>query len=914
MAAKRHSSNASSLNNLKTGNNPTKAVSKEKLTSKEQFVISLASQPLKDGERILWIKLGHDKFIYVDATDLNNIKGWHTKGKGRNRKITRSVGKDVFGFIHEWAKTNDGGVFMLYNRPDEFPLAECVTSSDDIGIEIDHLNPDEQLALYRQFAEVTGIEFALMLSSGGSSIHAHIKTNDFLPVEQIQYFQRLAVIDFQSDPVTTRPHQPMRVPGFYRREKEAYQELISHSDKRYSYEELIDAFRQMFEFMGWEFPETIPDDWWREEFQPIYKSGSEYDKDGKIAATAAILAEGHESWSKRKQSDREAKQQERERKRQLLNGTFTGKLIDAVNTVNALATPEDFDGVDWQFSESGHARGQCPFHTGKSGNSAWLSDRGGVWKLHCTSCTDDDPRDLFEYKLAKAGKIDISNPKMPKGQKWKDEAEAFLEAQGFERNPPTEDKISFEDDPQSVEELNTLISEGNASPPQLFTEQLSKPLANLASSLGLPVEAFIVGILPIVASRLKAGTQLAIDPVTDYYAKPILWAGLVGESGTLKTPILQSLIKPLEAIQKEEFDSFKAMKALYELEEQEWNLLTKNEKKGNPKPTPPVVKDIYFSDFTIEAIADSNSKYPDEGYLVHTDELAAYFKSMDAYRNGKGSDRQRWLTLYNGGALKVNRKTSDPIFLHQTSISIVGGIQPSVLEKQVLQDSTSEDGLWARFIWARLPMTTPPGISDRPRINISPLLEGLYRDLNKIEAMTYHLSADAKPLWNQWNSKIGQLIQQEPSGILRASYPKLKEIAARIALIVHIANSTMDKSPSGDAISGDILNDAIHFTKWLMGQTRMLYCEIGTSNNPQAARILKFVNRYKGCDWVDARTVTQWSGRPRPKAPEAREFMAQLVALGYARGNDEPVDSPKFKIQIPEISQQANKIYKSLSE
>ncbi|WP_299414814.1 DUF3987 domain-containing protein [Acaryochloris sp. IP29b_bin.148] len=485
---------------------------------------------------------------------------------------------------------------------------------------------------------------------------------------------------------------------------------------------------------------------------------------------------------------------------------------------------------------------------------------------------------------------------------------------GDELEHTSQQQESFDDDPQSVEELNTLISEGNASPPQLFSEQLSKPLANLASSLGLPVEAFIVGILPILASRLKAGTQLAIDPVTDYYAKPILWAGLVGESGTLKTPILQGLIKPLESIQKEEFDSFKAMKALYEIKEQEWNLLTKNEKKGKSKPTPPVVKDIYFSDFTIEAIADSNSKYPDDGYLVHTDELAAFFKSMDAYRNGKGSDRQRWLALYGGGALKVNRKTSDPIFLHQTSISIVGGIQPSVLEKQVLQDSTSEDGLWARFIWARLPMTTPPGISDRPRINISPLLEGLYRDLNKSEAKTYHLSAEAKPLWNQWNAEIGQLIQQEPSGILRAAYPKLKEIAARIALIVHITNSTLDNSPPVDAIGGDILNDAIHFTKWLMGQTRMLYCEIGTSNNPQVTRILKFVNRYKGCDWVDARTVTQWSGRPRPKAPEAREFMAQLVGLGHAIDNGEPVDSPKFKIQIPEISQQANKIYKSLSE
>jgi hypothetical protein len=373
----------------------------------------------------------------------------------------------------------------------------------------------------------------------------------------------------------------------------------------------------------------------------------------------------------------------------------------------------------------------------------------------------------------------------------------------------------------------------------------------------------------------------------------------VGDSGTLKTPILRALTSPLDDLQKEAFEDYQRLYSEYELELQQWESLKKDERSDKPKPKPPALKDLYFSDFTIEAIADSIRYYPEEGYLVHIDELAGFFKSMDAYRGGKGSDRQRWLTSHSGSALKVNRKSSEPIYLHRTSISIVGGIQPSVLEKQVLDDPTSEDGLWARFIWVRLPMTTPPGISDKPRFDLSQLLKGIYHSINQAEAKTYLLSKNAQALWNQWNGEIGQLIKQEPSGILRSTYPKLKEAAARIALIIHITNAKVSGIPINETLSDDTLNSAIEFTRWLMGQTRMLYCEIGTSDNPKASRIIKFVNRFKGCGWVKARTVRDWwAGKDKPSAMNCRKWMAEVVGLGYAVDNGLKIEDSNYQIEI----------------
>nr|WP_318655529.1 DUF3987 domain-containing protein [Pseudanabaena sp. PCC 6802] len=268
------------------------------------------------------------------------------------------------------------------------------------------------------------------------------------------------------------------------------------------------------------------------------------------------------------------------------------------------------------------------------------------------------------------------------------------------------------------------------------------------------------------------------------------------------------------------------------------------------------------------------------------DELAGFLKSMDAYRNGKGSDRQRWLSSYSGSAIKVNRKSSEPIYLHRTSISLLGGIQPSVLEKQVLDDATSEDGLWARFIWVRLPITTPPGISERTHVDLSPLLKALYLGLNQHPAQTYRLSREAIAFWNQWNSEIGDFIKQEPSGILRAAYPKLKEVAARIALITHIANAKLAGVYPETTIPGDTLFQAIQFTRWLLGQTKMLYCEIGTSDSPEASRIVRFVNRFKGCGWLRSRQIRDWwTTKPKPSSNLCRQFMSKVVSLGYAINN-----------------------------
>jgi hypothetical protein len=458
-----------------------------------------------------------------------------------------------------------------------------------------------------------------------------------------------------------------------------------------------------------------------------------------------------------------------------------------------------------------------------------------------------------------------------------------------------------------VEELSQLDQGSGLS---LLPESLEAPLKRLAGRLNLPPEAYYLSLLCVAASQVSNRTQLELDRGTDYNVPPILWGGIVGETGSRKTPIINAITSPLDAIQADLEQLYRAKLEAYQAELREYEK-NKGEAKGDlpvePKPT-----DLYVSDFTLEALCQVLGRQPERGLLVGLDELATFFKSMDVYRNGRGSDRTRWLEFYNARALKVDRKTTGRVHVPRTSISLIGGIQPSVIRGLWEQDKTGEDGLWARFAWVRIPITPSPGIQEGVTYDLSELLKSLYRNLGRLPDKTYRLDRQGIQVWNEWHHEIDRQILAEPSDILRASLPKTKDRAARIALILHLIEAAVEGNRDPDTIiPAATVTKAICFARWLQGQTRLLYGELGVVDNPEAARILRFVNRFKGCGSIKAKQVVQWWSpkSDRPKAPEARRFMEKIVRLGWAIPNGDPTHAD-YSITI--LSQPANQVPQSL--
>lgn len=445
-----------------------------------------------------------------------------------------------------------------------------------------------------------------------------------------------------------------------------------------------------------------------------------------------------------------------------------------------------------------------------------------------------------------------------------------------------------EDTEELAQEVQNLLelTEKPAPVQSLLSSRLTDPLTCLAKQFNVPLETFIGVFLPVAASLLRVNTCIEIDAATNFCPPTILWMGLVGETGTTKSPILNSILNPLEKLQADAEEKYQCNLAQYQQELAQWHKLSKDDR--GDMPTEPVPREYYLQDATVEAIADCSSKQPNRGFIVAIDELAGLFAGFNQYRpQGKGNDRQKWLSAYDGKAIKINRKTGPRVSVSRTSVSVVGTIQPFVLRKQ-MGDLKEDDGFWPRYMWIQVPLTEMPPPGGERIYKLSDLLQKLYKDLENLPPKTYLLDRSGQQVWKEWHCWCEKQKVSEPNSALRAIYPKAKERAARIALIVHCVNAIVDNRIPETIVPSEILKAAIAFTKWLIGQARLIYADSGITIHPDSSKITRFVERFRGMGWITARQVTHWSSsREKLTADTARAFMKQIVDLGYAVDNQQ---------------------------
>jgi hypothetical protein len=170
-----------------------------------------------------------------------------------------------------------------------------------------------------------------------------------------------------------------------------------------------------------------------------------------------------------------------------------------------------------------------------------------------------------------------------------------------------------------------------------------------------------------------------------------IWAGVIGESGGAKSPAMDAALDPIRQLQKELHREFKCA-----MQEQ-------NHEVG-PGSKNPAHRRILAEDITFEKVCEMLHSNP-RGLLLDSDEFANWFASFDRYRSrGKGGDSSRWLKLFHGRDLTIDRKTGDVrhIYIPRALVSVVGSIQPGVL-KDYLTTELLNSGLAARCL-----LTHPP--------------------------------------------------------------------------------------------------------------------------------------------------------------------------------------------------------------
>jgi hypothetical protein len=406
---------------------------------------------------------------------------------------------------------------------------------------------------------------------------------------------------------------------------------------------------------------------------------------------------------------------------------------------------------------------------------------------------------------------------------------------------------------------------------------LALPFRLLGKAFNIPEVIFVAGFLPIGASLLSVGTKIEISAGTGFYPPPVIWTGIIAESGSTKSPIFKILTAPLKTLQAE-------AEEIYKLNLQAYEVKVRESKEVGDEPVKPKPRNYFFHDFTAEAIA-LNLEGATNGSLVAVDELEEMLAGFNQYRSkGKGNDRQKWLSIYDSGGIKVDRSSGRRLFLASTPLSILGTIQPEVL-KEEMGDLNFVDGLWQRFLWVRLPLTKLPPPQETLACDISELLLGLYRRLEQLPPVTYRISPDARKMWNSWHEWCEDYKLSEPHPSIRALYPKARERAARIALVLHVVESVLQNRMPSAVVEAETIGAAIRFVQWSINQTRILYANLELTDHCQSSVILRFIERFQGQE-IDPYRVRYWhSSKAKPSIPECRKFMQNLVNLGYAIGN-----------------------------
>jgi 5S rRNA maturation endonuclease (ribonuclease M5) len=416
-----------------------------------------------------------------------------------------------------------------------------------------------------------------------------------------------------------------------------------------------------------------------------------------------------------------------------------------------------------------------------------------------------------------------------------------------------------------------------------------------ATSIGCDPSFIVLPLLTVMATAIGTTRRLQLKRGWDVSA--ILWAAIVGESGTSKTPAYKLAMRALRRMQKkamkrhaEQMKQYERDYARYEREYAKW----KRGKEGDvppERPEMPQAERYVVSDTTVEALAPillANLR----GVLLSRDELAGWIGSFDRYAGGKGgSDASHWLSMHNGDSIIVDRKTGFPrtTFVSQAAVSICGGIQPSILHR-ALGKEHRESGLAARLL-----LTCPPR---RPKkwteADIDPLLEKeiewLLESLFELKAtqdddgepcaVTVGLTAGAKELWIAYYNEHA-LEQNELSGELSAAWSKLEEYAARLALIVHFVRWAAGDSTlaSADQVDAESMESGIALAKWFKGEARRVYALLGESDEDRdQRRLIEWIGR-KGTA-VTAREVQQ--GCRWLKGPgEAEAALNDLAKAGW---------------------------------
>ncbi len=457
------------------------------------------------------------------------------------------------------------------------------------------------------------------------------------------------------------------------------------------------------------------------------------------------------------------------------------------------------------------------------------------------------------------------------------------------------EKLADRAQPVRLERPTPVVGPYQKFPVDVLPEPLRGFVNVGAEAIGCDPSYVAVPALVVTAGAI--GNSYRVVLKRGWSEPAILWAAIVGESGTLKSPAFKLTLKPLRRAQQaaiqqhaDESKEYEHQLARYEADKARW----KKKSQGDPplRPDPPKLRRTIVSDVTVEALAPILLDNP-RGVIAARDELAGWVNSFDRYANGRGSDAPAWLSMYDADAVIVDRKTGPQrtIFVPAAAVSVTGSIQPTILARSFSIEHR-ESGLLARVL-----LTMPPA---RPSLwtdaEIPQEVETVYSEMvgrllelapgvdedGNPRPRFIPLDDDARAAFICWHDEhAGETAGQ--TGELAAAYSKIKGVVARLALIVHCIRVAADDSTvvNRGCIDVDSVRSAVTLAEWFKNEIGRVYEVLRESDEDRDRRRLVELIQRKGGS-VTPRDLMR-SSRLFQTAEDAERALIDLASAGYGQ-------------------------------
>lgn len=368
-------------------------------------------------------------------------------------------------------------------------------------------------------------------------------------------------------------------------------------------------------------------------------------------------------------------------------------------------------------------------------------------------------------------------------------------------------------------------------------------------SASLTVEPAALALLILLEAGACAGAVTKLRLGNDWLVAPIIWGAIIGVSGSKKSPVLGAVDKLVRAandlFRRQHEEAMRKYRALVKASK----FVKKDGEDGEQTlaelPPEPVLRKSSITNATLEALQQYVQAYH-RGVLVKKDELASFFG--DTTRNSRDGEASDWLSGHSGAPVNAIRKTVAHASVAEAHWSVVGGITPDEFRTQMRKGHRLSDGTLSRFclVW-------PPDMQELSHEDVS--LEAIQRmeavmilllAMDFVDGKPYEvsLSAEAKTQWQTWREEIHRESLTVDSDAESSFYRKSEELLARVALILHLLESTV-KYFSADTqevpditlflsilaerknvmsnipneISGETMQRAEIATRWIMAET-----------------------------------------------------------------------------------------------